>query len=274
MNAPLPRQRGRCICHDFLLRSMLFIVLSHNVSRSSHAYSTSPSIERPLSSSSLVLNDIDRTPIQYHPFPKDNSAELGRRTFFRRSTAALTSITATTVTTSAIHPQAAQAASSKTSIPTLGSPAPEFSLLNSRGKMITLDSLTADQNKWTVLYFYPGAFTSGCTIEARRFQEDVIFYRKLNAQVVGVSVDSVAKNSEFCTSEGLDFFMLTDEGGKVSKSYGTALSIPGFGTFSNRQTYIIDPKKNVRWVFVDVESRIPKHSSDVLAKLQELQQDT
>lgn len=139
--------------------------------------------------------------------------------------------------------------------------------------MITLDSLTADQNKWTVLYFYPGAFTSGCTIEARRFQEDVIFYRKLNAQVVGVSVDSVAKNSEFCTSEGLDFFMLTDEGGKVSKSYGSALSIPGFGTFSNRQTYIIDPKKNVRWVFVDVESRIPKHSSDVLAKLQELQQD-
>jgi len=87
-----------------------------------------------------------------------------------------------------------------------------------------------------------------------------------------VSVDSVAKNSEFCSSEKLDFFMLTDEGGKVSKAYGTSISIPGFGTFSNRQTYIIDPQKNVRWVFVDVESRIPRHSKEVLEKLKMLQQ--
>jgi len=123
-----------------------------------------------------------------------------------------------------------------------------------------------------VLYFYPGAFTSGCTIEARKFQEDLPLFQEKNAQVVGVSVDSVTKISEFCTSEGLDFFMLSDVGGKVSKAYGTSLSIPGFGTFSNRQTYIIDPKKNVRWVFVDVESHIPKHSSEVLDKLKELQQ--
>ena len=58
----------------------------------------------------------------------------------------------------------------------------------------------------------------------------------------------------------------------MSKSYGTALSIPGFGTFSNRQTYILDPQKAVRWVFVDVESRIPKHAEEVLEKLRVLQQ--
>ena len=58
----------------------------------------------------------------------------------------------------------------------------------------------------------------------------------------------------------------------MSKAYGSSLSIPGFGTFSNRQTYIIDPNKNVRWVFADVESRIPRHSSEVLEKLKELQQ--
>lgn len=62
------------------------------------------------------------------------------------------------------------------------------------------------------------------------------------------------------------------KGGAVSKAYGTALSIPGFGTFSNRRTYIIDPQKIVRWVFMDVESRIPKHPSEVLEKLKELQQ--
>ncbi|KAL7537002.1 hypothetical protein ACHAXR_007529 [Thalassiosira sp. AJA248-18] len=138
--------------------------------------------------------------------------------------------------------------------------------------MVTLDSLVTADKKWTVLYFYPGAFTSGCTLEARRFQEDLPLYQEMNAQIVGVSVDSVEKNSEFCNSEALDFFMLTDEGGIISKAYGSSLRIPGFGTFSNRQTYIIDPQKNVRWVFIDVESRIPKHSGDVLEKLKELQQ--
>jgi len=76
---------------------------------------------------------------------------------------------------------------------------------------------------------------------------------------------------QFCKEENLDFFMLSDETGKVSKAYGTALSIPGFGTFSNRQTYIIDPSGYLRWVFTDVESHISRHSTEVLEKLQELQ---
>ena len=88
--------------------------------------------------------------------------------------------------------------------------------------------------------------------------------------MVGVSVDAVEKNAQFCSAEKLDFYMLSDQGGKVSKAYGSALSIPGFGTFSNRQTYIIDPEGNLRWVFTDVESHIPRHSAEVLEKLTEL----
>merc|ERR1712127_475417 len=114
--------------------------------------------------------------------------------------------------------------------------APDFELPNSRGDGNTsLQDLTK-AGKWTVLYFYPGAFTSGCTLEARGFQRDMESYRKLNAQVVGVSVDPVEKNAQFCTEEKLDFFMLSDKGGTISKKYGSALSVPGFGTFSNRQT--------------------------------------
>jgi peroxiredoxin Q/BCP len=120
-------------------------------------------------------------------------------------------------------------------------------------------------------YFSTGAFTSGCTLEARGFQRDIDSFRQLNAQIVGVSVDAVEKNAQFCTAEGLDFFMLSDEGGRVSKRYGSALSIPGFGTFSNRQTYIIDPKGNLQWVFTDVESHISRHSQEVLDKLKELE---
>jgi peroxiredoxin Q/BCP len=154
---------------------------------------------------------------------------------------------------------------------TAGNKAPTFELPNSRGNGVTtLDGLI-QSGKWTVLYFYPGAFTSGCTLEARGFQKDMEEYRKLNAQIVGVSVDPVEKNAQFCSEEKLDFYMLSDRGGLVSKKYGSALSIPGIGTFSNRQTYLIDPEGNLRWIFTDVESRIARHSAEVLGKLAELE---
>lgn len=155
-------------------------------------------------------------------------------------------------------------------VPETGAKAPDFDLPNSKGEGSTSLQTLTKAGKWTVLYFYPGAFTSGCTLEARAFQADIEKFRTLNSQIVGVSVDPVEKNAQFCNSEGLDFYMLSDQGGRVSKSYGSALSIPGFGTFSNRQTYIIDPKGNLRWVFTDVESHIPRHSGEVLEKLSEL----
>jgi peroxiredoxin Q/BCP len=186
-------------------------------------------------------------------------SETSRRVFFRNGFA---------FGGAALSVSTAHSAASAT-VPTTGTKAPSFELPNSRGEGTTsLQSLTKT-NKWTVLYFYPGAFTSGCTLEARAFQRDMDSYRKLNAQIVGVSVDPVEKNAQFCSAEGLDFYMLSDKGGSVSKLYGSALSIPGFGTFSNRQTYIIDPKGNLRWVFTDVESHIARHSQEVLDKLAE-----
>lgn len=160
--------------------------------------------------------------------------------------------------------------SQATDPPEAGTKAPSFELPNSRGDgRVTLEKLTKNK-KWTVLYFYPGAFSTGCTLEAKNFQRDIEKYRDLNAQIVGVSVDPPEKNASFCSTEGLDFYMLSDTGGKISRLYGSALSIPGFGTFSNRQTYVIDPDGNLRWIFTDVESRIPRHSTEVLEKLSEL----
>lgn len=156
------------------------------------------------------------------------------------------------------------------STPPTGAKAPDFELPNSRGEGSTSLKTLTGTGKWTVLYFYPGAFTSGCTLEARGFQRDYEKYAKLNTQIVGVSVDAPEKNAQFCSSEGLDFYMLSDKNGQISKEYGSAISIPGFGTFSNRQTYIIDPEGNLRWVFTDVESHIPRHSEEVLEKLTEL----
>jgi thioredoxin-dependent peroxiredoxin len=88
--------------------------------------------------------------------------------------------------------------SSKGTAMQIGAKAPSFELPNSRGDGTTtsLDQLvrgTGNARKWTVLYFYPGAFTQGCTLEARAFQRDIDQYRTLNAQIVGVSVDPPEK---------------------------------------------------------------------------------
>ncbi|CAB9500940.1 D-alanine--D-alanyl carrier protein ligase [Seminavis robusta] len=152
----------------------------------------------------------------------------------------------------------------------LGMPAPSFELPNSQGEGTTSLQGLVESGRWTVLYFYPGAFTSGCTLQAHYFQRDIDQYRHLNAQIVGVSVDSVEKNKAFCTAQSLDFFMLSDQEGCVSQAYGSAVSIPRYATISNRQTYLIDPQGRLRWIFLDFESRIASHSKEVLSKLQEL----
>ena len=108
-------------------------------------------------------------------------------------------------------------------------------------------------------------------LQARNFSRDYADYKKLNAQIVGVSVDSVEKNAQFCDAENLEFYMLSDLGGQVSKTYGSALSVPGFGTFSNRQTYLISPDGIIKYVFTDVESHVARHSAEVLEKLRELE---
>jgi len=216
---------------------------------------------RPAASLSPVARPPTRgASLRHHHLDPDRVQPVSSRRAFLSSVAVVT-------VASSLSPSAAKASDAGV---LLGASAPDFSLPNSEGKGNTsLGDLTSS-GKWTVLYFYPGAFTSGCTLEARGFQRDISTYSKLNAQVVGVSVDPVEKNAQFCSSERLDFYMLTDKGGKVSKSYGTALSVPGFGTFSNRQTYIIKDGI-VRWVFQDVESKVARHSEEVITKLMELQ---
>merc|ERR1719223_1325937 len=137
-------------------------------------------------------------------------AEITNRASFVRSVAG----TFAAVGISSLHGSAAIAA---TNLPATDQKAPDFTMENSKGEGTTSLSDLTKEGKWTVLYFYPGAFTSGCTLEARNFQRDISKYRSLNAQIVGVSVDAVEKNASFCSSEGLDFYMLSDIKGQVSK---------------------------------------------------------
>lgn len=146
--------------------------------------------------------------------------------------------------------------------PPLNEAAPQFTLPTNTGDGEI--SLADYRGKWVVLYFYPKDFTSGCTLEARRFQQDLPKYNAKNVQILGVSADDVDSHAEFCESEGLKFPLLADTDGKVSKAYGSWM-----GFVSLRHTYIIDPEGILREQYLGVQPAI--HSTEVLTRLNQLQ---
>jgi peroxiredoxin Q/BCP len=146
--------------------------------------------------------------------------------------------------------------------PPLNQPAPDFTLPTNTGEGNI--SLSDYRGKWVVLYFYPKDFTPGCTLEARRFQQDLPKYMAKNTQILGVSADDVDSHAEFCDSEGLKFPLLADTTGDVSKAYGSWM-----GYVSLRHTYLIDPQGILKEIYLGVNPAI--HSAEVLARLEELQ---
>jgi thioredoxin-dependent peroxiredoxin len=149
--------------------------------------------------------------------------------------------------------------------PTVGSPAPDFSLTTNEGKPASLKDY---RGKWVVIYFYPKDFTSGCTLEARNFQQDLAKYEKLNAVILGVSVDTAESHKEFCAKEGLSFKLLSDSDTTVSTNYGSVMEYNG-AKLSARNTFVIDPEGKIAKVFTGVKPA--GHSEEVLGFLTSLQ---
>ena len=92
-------------------------------------------------------------------------------------------------------------------MPAEGQKAPGFTLPSQDGSPISLDQY---RGKWVVLYFYPKDMTTGCTIEAHKFQDALPQLEAKNAVVLGVSVDSTDSHQQFCAKDGLTFHLLAD----------------------------------------------------------------
>ena len=148
--------------------------------------------------------------------------------------------------------------------PSVGSPAPSFTLTSDEGKPTKLEDF---RGKWVVLYFYPKDFTSGCTLEAHNFQEDLAKYKAANAVILGVSVDSADSHKSFCAKEGLNFRLLSDPDAKVSTTYGSVMEYEG-NKLSARNTFLIDPSGKIVKVYTGVKPAT--HSAEVLAELANL----
>jgi peroxiredoxin Q/BCP len=149
--------------------------------------------------------------------------------------------------------------------PSPGSAAPDFTLLSQEGTSVRLKDL---RGKWVVLYFYPKDQTPGCTREAHNFQVDQSKYEQRNSVVLGVSVDSVDSHKKFCAKEGLNFKLLSDGDGRVSREYGSLTDL-GFIKIAARHTFVIDPSGKVARTYTAVDPG--GHSEEVLAALDNLQ---
>lgn len=151
----------------------------------------------------------------------------------------------------------------------IGQKAPDFTLRDTDKNKVTLSE---QQGKNVVLLFYPLAFTGTCTAELCSVRDNISFYNNTNAQVYGISVDSLFSNGKFRQEQNLNFPLLSDFNKDVSNAYDTIYPEFGFEMkgVSKRSAFVIDKEGVVQYAEVlENASEVPNFEAinAVLAKL-------
>lgn len=107
----------------------------------------------------------------------------------------------------------------------VGAPAPAFKSIDERGR--PWDSADHFGKRFTVLYFYPADFTTGCSRQAETFRDTINELADYDVDVVGVSGDAVRNHQLFKRSWNLNYTLLADEAGEVAKMFGVPVSAGG-----------------------------------------------
>ena len=120
-----------------------------------------------------------------------------------------------------------------------------------------------------VLYFYPAAFTRGCTIEAHEFAEATDKFKAMGATVIGVSHDSIDTLNKFSVSECRNkFAVASDVDQKISKAYDAAML---FTAYASRTSYVIAPTGKIIYAYTALNP--DKHVENTLAAVAKWQTD-
>jgi peroxiredoxin Q/BCP len=115
------------------------------------------------------------------------------------------------------------------------------------GKPFAFDLADALKTGPVVLYFYPAAFSSGCTVEAHEFAEATEKFKALGATVIGVSHDPIDTLNKFSVSECRNkFAVASDADLKIAKAYDAQLL---FTSYSNRTSYVITPDSRILYAY-------------------------
>lgn len=145
--------------------------------------------------------------------------------------------------------------------PSVGDPAPDFSLMDQNGKTQTLEQY---RGQWVAVYFYPKDDTPGCTTQACNFRDNIFAFRERDAVILGVSLDDVESHEEFAEKYSLPFPLLSDSGGGVAEKYGVVRNL-GIIKLAKRQTFLIDPDGRIAKHYEKVD--VDTHSQTILADL-------
>ena len=150
----------------------------------------------------------------------------------------------------------------------IGKKVPAFKMATDGGGSVALKDL---KGKKVILYFYPKDDTPGCTKEACGFRDALPDFSKIDATVIGVSKDSVAKHDKFKAKYELPFTLASDEDGSVCEAFGTWVEKSMYGKKYmgiERATFLIDEKGVLRGEWRKV--KVPGHVDAVLEAAQAL----
>jgi peroxiredoxin len=150
-----------------------------------------------------------------------------------------------------------------------GHAAPDFTAQASlAGKSFTFSLADALKKGPVVLYFYPAAFTPGCTVEAHDFAEATDKFKALGATVIGVSHDSIDTLNKFSVSECRNkFAVAADTDQSIMKSYDAVLTAKP--EYANRTSYVI--ARNGTIVYSYTAMKPDQHVANTMAAVQKLQ---
>ena len=141
----------------------------------------------------------------------------------------------------------------------VGTTAPAFTAKDTNGNSVSLSDFAG---KTVVLYFYPKDDTPGCTKEAQSFKEAYGEYQGKEIVVLGVSMDDEESHQKFTEKYGLNFPLLADTDGTLTKLY----DVEG-GGYAKRVTYVIDGSGKIVKVFEGANLKTETHAKDILAEL-------
>ena len=131
----------------------------------------------------------------------------------------------------------------------IGQEAPDFSLFDSAKNKVSLKDY---RGKNIVLVFFPLAFTSVCTKELCNIRDNIAIYNNTNAQVLGISVDSIYTLAKFKEEQHLNFPLLSDFNKEISSTYGALYDTFSFDMkgVSKRSAFIIDKNGFIQYAEV------------------------
>lgn len=131
----------------------------------------------------------------------------------------------------------------------IGEKAPNFTLFSHERQEVSLSDF---QGQNVVLLFFPLAFTGTCTAELCATRDDIATYQGLNAQVLGISVDSPFALAKFHEEQRLNFPLLSDFNSVAIKDYGTIYDnfVFGMHNVAKRSAFVIDVEGVVRYAEV------------------------